>query len=91
MHDLITCVVGKKNGYVISLRIRDPGGPGFRWEGGTDMNDKEGGNWIKLAQNSIQRRAPLSTVISLRVAGRKLLVRVTTYQLLKKDTLNRFN
>jgi hypothetical protein len=61
-------VRGEKSGYVISLRIREPDGPGFRGESSTDADDKECGVWIELAQNRTQWRAFLNTMISFRVA-----------------------
>jgi hypothetical protein len=54
----------KKNGYVISLRIRELDG----WEGSNDVDDKECGDWIELAQNRAQGRAFLDTIISFRVS-----------------------
>jgi hypothetical protein len=63
---------------------RPLGRPGRRWEDNIKMDVREigtdGANWIRLAQDRVQWRAFVSTVMNLWVPQRKL----SEYQLFKE-------
>jgi hypothetical protein len=52
---------------------RPPGRPRFRWENNIKLDLREigidGANWIRLAQDRVQWRACVNTVMNLKKAG----------------------